>query len=299
MLFIVLTCAVTSNAQAFTVGVILTRNNPLFEKMHEHFTAELNSRAEGKDITLIVQRPYADPIAWTNTAKKFVVAEVDVIVAYGTPATLAALNLKSDIPVIFAGVYSPALESIKSGRASGLCSKMPLSSFVRYIKATAQSDKIAVLYSGVEADSALQTAEIMDLAARAGFQAEAVNLSRASETTQTLSAVDAGYYVVTSSAILSTTYGSILRIANNKKVPIASLLYGQDARATITLTTDPEEHGVDAAKRTLKVKSGFKPNTIETSCSDKVELIFNMREATKLGINIPMELVTGATRIIN
>lgn len=288
-----------AHAQAFTVGVMLTRNNQLFEKMHESFVSYIEGQAEGKDITLIVQRPYADSIAWTNTAKKFVAAEVDVIVAYGTPATLAALKLKSNIPVIFAGVYAPAIESLKSGRASGLCSKMPISSLVRYIKATSSNGKLAVLYSGVEEDSALQTAEIMELATKTGFQAEAVNLSRAAETTQVLSGVEASYFLVTSSAVLSTTYTSILRIANNKKIPIASMLYGQEEKATITLTSDPHEHGVDAAKRMLRVKSGTMPTTIETYCSDKVELIFNVREATRLGINIPMELVTGATRIIN
>jgi putative ABC transport system substrate-binding protein len=91
-----------------TVGVIMSGNIGCYQEMHKAFAAALVT--EGFDyhkVDMLLPKPSPDPLSWTNAARKRSVAEANVLVTYGAPATLAAISETKGIPIILAGVYDP------------------------------------------------------------------------------------------------------------------------------------------------------------------------------------------------
>ncbi|MGW8272735.1 MAG: ABC transporter substrate binding protein, partial [Thermodesulfovibrionales bacterium] len=110
-----------------TVGVIMTGNVPYYQEAHKAFVETINREGlfqQGK-VDVVTQTPAPEIMAWTNAARKFVSLDVDVIVSYGTPATLAVIKETSSIPIVFAGVYDPAEAGIKGKNITGINSNVP------------------------------------------------------------------------------------------------------------------------------------------------------------------------------
>ena len=88
-LLFLLFCPATLSAKML-VGVIMTADIPYYRSMHQSmFVALKQQLPPGEDVEFILQRPFPDPIAWSNAARKLIAIEVDLIVSYGAPATQA------------------------------------------------------------------------------------------------------------------------------------------------------------------------------------------------------------------
>lgn len=288
----------SGQALAETVGVIVTRDVVFFEKLHNAFKSHLASKGYEGRVKFITQRPYPDSIAWSNASRKLIAADVDVIVTYGAPATISALKEQTDIPVIYAGVYEPVAAEIKAKNATGVSSKFQVSSLLRYLRASTSVKTLGIIYSGIEADSAHQFAEISALAGKYGIAVAPLNLRKPGDIAGMLADVEVSAFVITSSSMASGVLPTIMNIARGRKIPTASLLQQDESLATIMLSSDPEIEGRMAAEMLIKVLNGTPPSAISPGSSKKIDLVFNLREARQMGIRVSMDLVTEATRII-
>jgi len=91
----------------FTVGVIQMMDHPSLNEIREAFLDEMKALGF-TDVDFDVRiGPGADMTALTSIAQTFVGNEVDLIVAITTPATQAAANTTSDIPIVFGAVSDP------------------------------------------------------------------------------------------------------------------------------------------------------------------------------------------------
>ena len=115
--------------------------------------------------------PSPDPLSWTNAARKLVVAEVNVLVTYGAPAALAAIRETKSIPIVYAGVYDPGGCRASSARnMTGISSKVPMTSLLKYLKKMTPFTRIAVVYNELEPDSVRQAEELGELESQYGFK---------------------------------------------------------------------------------------------------------------------------------
>lgn len=290
--------APTTMVYAETVGVILTYNEVFHEKAHASFISYLEEKDYKDRLEFIVQRPHPDPIAWSNAARKLIAADVDVMVTYGTPALLSALNEKSRIPILYADVYGPVAAGIKAREATGVCSKLSISSLLRYIRGTTSGKDIGVVYSSLEEDTKQEHLEIKKLAKKYGLKVTSLELHNPLDTVGLLAKVNVSSILVTSSSMINSVFPTVMRIARSKKVPVASLVYRESSLPTIMLSSSPDEHGRKSAAMLIKLLNGARLKDITPVCSNKIELVFNAAEARKMGFRIPMDLVTEATRII-
>lgn len=285
-------------ARAETVGVVITHGDSSSEKIHEAFVSYLDSNGLGGRIRFLVQRPYPDPIAWSNAARKLIAADVDVLVTYGASATLSALAEKSGVPIIYAGVYEPIAAAINANNAVGVCGKYRVSSLVRYLRDSVSIKNLGVIYSSAEEDSSYQMDEVRRLSGRYGFAVTEIDLRRAVDVAAMLSEVRVDAIFITSSTMANSVFATVLRIAEGRKIPTASLLLRDDPSATMMLSTRPETQGGAAAEKLLRFLKGTPLSEIPSSCSSDIELVFNLRSARRMGVKISMDLVTEATRII-
>ena len=76
-----------------TIGVVMSGDLPRYQEAHKAFVSAL-ARAgfDQSKVAIYVQAPNPDQLSWTNSVRKFVAVEADVIVTYGAPAALAALK---------------------------------------------------------------------------------------------------------------------------------------------------------------------------------------------------------------
>lgn len=289
-------CAVSPCA-AETVGVILTHDSPSAEKAYDAFVSALKKKGYGDRLELLTQKPYPDPISWSNASRKLIATDVDVLVTFGSPASLAAAHEKPRIPIVYAGLYAPLAKSLKLKNMTGVTTRTPVSSVLRYLKSFGPLKELGVFYSSWEDDSAFQYAELDEMSKKYGFNITRLNLKRSADISGIVPDKKFDAFFITSSFTAEATFQRILNMARNRKVPTASIIPPGDAHAVITLYVDPAETGSMAAEILIKIIKGKSPKNIKP-LQPKSRLIFSMKEANELGVKIPMNVVTEATKII-
>jgi putative ABC transport system substrate-binding protein len=280
-----------------TVGVIIP-DIPFYRDIHNSFMARLSREDHGGRVEVITQRPYPDPISLSNAARKLIALDVDVIVAYGAPAALAAYREKTKIPVVYAVVYEPIASKIKAKNVTGVTSRVSISSLLRYLRGMSAITSLGVIYSSNEEDSLYQLKEVQNLSNQYGFKVEEINLKRPQDAQAALSGRKVDAIFVTGSSVASMTSSTIMEYAGEHRIPTASMIPAKSPPAIITLSSGPKDQGEKAADMVMKILGGVAPEKIKADSSGDVELVFNLREAKERGYKIPMDLITESTRLI-
>lgn len=287
-----------SSALAETVGVILSSGVSYYEQIHNALTDELARVGYSGRVKFIIQRPASNPISWGNAARKLIASDVDAIVVYGYGPTAAVLRERPDIPIIYAGSFMQV--SAKKANVTGMYLKIPVLSVLRYLRASTSIGRLGVFYCSAEEDSVAQLMEIKASASKYGYSVDALDLMSAADISSfiaTHSQSDAIF--MTSSSVVNAAFNSILNFARNKKIPVGALMTFKDNGALVTLCGAPKEQGAGAASKLIEVLNGKKASNIPPTQGKDIELVFNMKEAREIGLKIPMELITEATRIIH
>lgn len=279
------------------IGVIMTGSIPYYKEIQKTFSDTLKAEGIGPGaVQVVVQSPSPEPMSWTNAARKLVAIGSDVIVSYGAPATIAVLNETSDIPVVFAGVFDPQAVGIGGKNVTGISSKVPLTSLIRNFKSIDNFKKLGIVFNSFEKDTVVQARDVQQLERTLGFQSVKFDFKR-EEDTGKISNVDA-LFLTTSCAALHCV-DNILALAHRDKIPTASTIGGEEGKGIIlTIAANPLEQGREAAMLTAKLIRGAKPSSLPMESPKKVDMILNLKEATYMGLKVPFDLLTSATRVI-
>lgn len=278
-----------------TVGVILTADTPFFRDAHKAFTDEL--KAKGIKVELLVQTPSPEIVAWSNAARKLVAVGVDVIVVYGSSVALAVLQETNSIPIVFAGVFDPEASGLTGKKnVTGISSKVPITSIIKILKDSSGFDRLGIIYSDIEKDSVKQASEVESMSARYSFKAVRFNIRKFGDASK-IKDVDALY--LTTSCSAQHCADDILGVAKKLKLPSASAVSGSEDRGVIiTVSADPKEQGREAADILIKLLEGGKPSAIPHKSPKKINLIINIKEANDIGLKIPFDVLSSATKVI-
>lgn len=282
------------------IGVVMSGNVPYYNEIHRELVTTLNNEMpSGEKFTIILQRPFPDPIALSNAARKLIATDVDLIIAYGSPATHAVLFEKSNIPVVYAGVYNPDGENFSGPKVTGCGYKVPISSLLRYLKNFKPITTLDVIYSSLEKDSVRQTEELAVLAAEQDIRLQKINI-RSRMDIQTISLQDRGdAFFLTGSAVVFSYLDDLLAKTMELEHPLISVLPDHKEEGIIlTLSHNPSIQGKKAAEMAARIIRGEQPSEIKPEVFRNSELVFNLREAKKMGLTIPINLIAEATRVI-
>jgi len=277
----------SSTIYAETIGVVLSSGIPYHQEIHDALVSKLSK--EGYKVNFLIQRPYPNPISWSNAVRKLIAADVDVIITYGYGATAAAVRERPSVPIVYAGSHMPFTGA--RANITGMFIRLPMSSILRYLRASVEIKKLGVFYCSLEDDSVSQLREIREMAQRYGFSVKEFNITGSADiSSHIVSGDDSDALLITSASSVNSAYSTLLTYARNKKVPLGALMtFGENgSSATITISSDPQEQGEGAALTLIEVLKGKKASNIPQSCGSKVELIFNMKDAKEIGIKIPM-----------
>lgn len=283
-----------------TVGVVMSGNITYYQEIQKAFAVTLVR--EGFDhnkVDTLLQMPSPDTLSWTNAARKLVVADVNVLVTYGAPAALAAIRETKSIPIVFAGVYDPAAIGVAARNIAGISSKVPLTSLLRYLRKLMPFTRLAVVYNESEADSVRQAEELAQLESQYGFQTVRMPIKKVDDARRLVFAGKADAVFITVSAAANEALDTIVKSAHGAKIPTVSQTGGTAERGVIlSLAPSPVEQGEAAARIAAKLLKGANPSSIPSEVPKLVELVLNLKEANALGLKVPMDLITDATRVI-
>lgn len=286
-----------SMAAEKTVGVVMTGGITFYKEIHKAFMEGLAAEGFGPGkADVILQTPNPEPMAWANAARKLVAAGSDVIVAYGAPATLAVLKETSELPVVFAGTYDPQGLGIPGRNASGISAKVPVASLLKSLKTVTGFTKLGIVLNDDEKDTVLQANEVKQLEGTFAFQTIRFPVKRPGDVAK-IANVDVLFLTTSCSAMHCVD--NIVGIAHKAKIPTATVIAGGEDRGVVfTLSADPAEQGREAAKMAVKVLKGAKPAGLPVESPKKIGLVINLKEATEMGLKVPLDILTTATRVI-
>lgn len=300
LLAALLFCAAPAFAADKTVGVIMSGNIGYYQEVHKAFVGALVREGfDHRKVDTLLQMPAPDPLSWTNAARKLAVADVNVLVTYGAPAALASINETKSIPVIYAGVYDPAGIGVSARNTTGISSKVPMTSLLKYLKKLIPFTKLAVVYNEQEPDSVKQATELAQFERQYGFETVRLPVKKADDARKLVLTGKADAVLISVSATVNESLDAIVKSAHAAKIPAVSQIGGTAEKGVVlSLAPSATEQGEAAARLAARMLRGDNPASMPMEIPKLVELVVNLKEAGALGIKVPFDLITDATKVI-
>jgi putative ABC transport system substrate-binding protein len=298
--FVLLVIASAASAAEKTVGVIMSGNLAYYQEVHKAFAGALSKEGfDHRKVDTPLQMPSPDPLSWTNAARKLAVAEVNLLVTYGAPAAVSAIKETKTIPIVYAAVYDPTAVGVSARNITGISCKVPMTSLLKYLRKMMPFTKLAVVYNELEPDSLRQAEELTQLEAQYGFQSVRMPVKKPDDARKLVFAGKADAVFISSSSAANEALDAIVKAAHGAKVPTVSQTGGAgDKGVILSLTPSASEQGEAAGRMAARMLKGDSPASIPAEVPKLVELVLNLKEANTLGIKVPMDLITDATKVI-
>ena len=293
-------CASPAPAADKIMGVIMSANTGYFQEIHKAFVGALVKEGfDHRTVDTLLQMPSPDPMSWTNAARKLGVAEVNVLVTFGAPAALAAVKEARGIPIVFAGVYDPNAAGVLSKNVTGISSKVPMTSLLKYLKKLIPFARLAIVYNEQEPDSVRQAEELTQLESQYGFKTVRMAIRRSEDAKKLAFADKADAVLISVSSVVNAALDVVVQSAHSAKVPTISQTGGTAEHGVIlSLAASATEQGESAARVVARILRGASPSSMPMEVPKAVGLVLNLKEAGELGIKVPFDLITDATNVI-
>ncbi len=290
------------------VAVVFSADQPSYRTAHQAFLETLNQAGFGEGrVKVFLQTPNPDPFSWANSTRKAAAVGAEVIVTYGAPATLAARKETFDVPIVFAGVYDPkGLKIVKTleqpgGSISGVSCRVPLVTLVKTYGEVHPVGRVGVLFNGEEPEGMVEVLELEAQASQGGFLVFRTEANSPKEVRTALGGTlpDLDVLYLAGSSVLSAATPEVFEWARRRKIPVISQAPGSGERgALVTLEASSREQGEWAARYVAKILSGEKVFDLPVRTPRQVDLVINLETARILGLKVPFQALTTATRVI-
>jgi putative ABC transport system substrate-binding protein len=286
------------SVHAKTIGIVMTGDIPFYQDIHGAMLKEMSSYFTEKNIEVVTQTPLPNPMSWTNAARKLKALGVEVVVTYGLPATLATMKEAGGVPVVFAGVYSPATMNVGGKSATGISSTVSVQTVLQKLKSISNLSKIGIVFNKTEKDSIIQAREVKKLEKKLGFKTELLSISSGKLEEDKFAACDALLLTSCSAGMCKPHLPEIVKLARQNKIPTVALIGGAEHLVVMTFAPSAAEQGLKSAEILRRVLEGESPANIPLLDPEEIELILNQKVAREIGIEISAEVLDSATRVI-
>jgi putative tryptophan/tyrosine transport system substrate-binding protein len=312
-------CPLTVRAQqgdrARRIGVLMSydENDPVPKPRLSAFTRAVADLGwtDGRNLRMDLRWAGGDINQSRALAQELVCLQPDIIVTYGTPATLAVQRQTRTIPIVFAAVGDPvaggvvarldrpsenitgfaSFEDTLGGKWLELLSEIaaglkraaimfnpdtaPVLSFMPSFERTARSLKIELIIAPVHGDGEIETA-IVAIGREPG-----------------------GGLVVMPDVYADAHRASMIAAAARNNVPAVYVLseFVRDG-GLLSYGSDPVDIFRRAATYVDRILRGAKPADLPVQLPTKFEMVVNLKTAKALGLTVPPSLLLRADEVI-
>ena len=266
---------------------------------------------EGKNIS--IEYRYADgKIDWlADLAAELVRLNVDVIVAAGTPAALAAKRATQTMPIVFPLSGDPLGSGLVASLARPGGNITGLSSLAQELggkrlelikEAVPRLSRVAVLSNPINPDHGPALNDVKVAAVALGLQFQPVKVKAPDEfesAFSTISRMRAQALLGLADETFNTRRAQVAALAVTSRLP--TIFYNGDWTEDGVLMS----HGVDvpdmfrrAATYVDKILKGTKPADIPVEQPMRFEFVVNLKTAKQIGLTVPPNLLVRANKVI-
>jgi len=266
---------------------------------------------EGKNINIQVKFSEDNYDRLLELAAQLVRLNVDIIVAYATPAALAARNATKTIPIVMTNVVDPVSTGIVAGlgrpggNVTGLSLMAPevIGKQMQLVKEVIPKlSRVAVLWNPANASNRpqLREAEVAGRALAVRLQPlEARGPDDFEHAFAAMTRERAGAVIVVADGVFIDNRTRIAHLAEVSRLPaVYGLREHVEAGGFIFYGANPGDLNRRAATFVDKILKGAKPADLPVEQPIKFDLIINLKTAKALGLTMPQPLLLRADQII-
>jgi putative ABC transport system substrate-binding protein len=266
--------------------------------------------SEGKDVA--VEYRFADgrPEKLLGLARELVEAKVDVIMAVGDEAIVAAKSATRAVPIVMVAcdaVTTGFVESLArpGGNLTGvtcLTSELMPKRLAVFRELLPSASRLVVLYNPENVSKPPEAARTVELAKELGLEAKAVQFRTAEdiESAFALFAAERPDGVAVLTEQRSMTNAKLLaELARRERLPVLhSFSEGVHAGGLISYGPHFPEMVSNATAYVSKILRGAKPADLPVEQPTRFELVINLRTAKEIGFTVAPSLLGRADEVI-
>lgn len=299
--------------KVWRVGLLYVLSRQVAEDRIKSFKDGMRELGYHEGKNLILESRFADGQIerLPSLAAELIGAGVDVIVTAGSPATRAAQQATSTVPIVMANGNDPVREGfVKSlrqpgGNITGL-SNIATDLSAKHLEMLAamvpKLTRVAVLSNPANASHADLIKTVQAGAVKTNKTIVLVEVHGVADLESAFAAIvkaKAGAIIVLPDGLFTTQREQMGRLALKHRLPSISV-FGNYAEAGVLMSYggNANEQVRRAATYVDKIFKGGNPAKLAVEQSTKFELIINAGTAKKLGLKIPQSLLISADRVI-
>jgi len=266
---------------------------------------------EGQNLSIDVRWPQGSFDQDPSVVTELVNSNVDVIVAWGTPATIAARRATLTIPIVMASVGDPvgsgfiASLARPGGNITGLSNiQVDLSAKLMelFAELVPGMKRVGVVHNPNNPQVTMALRETEDAIRKLNMQVQVVNAQTSDEFDRAfaqLSAESVGGVVVLANPTVIEQSRRIAELAQSARLPTAfSRRENVDAGGLLSYGADLNNQLRQAAFYVDRILKGEKPAELPVMQPTKVELVINLKTAKALGLTVPLIMQMTADDLI-
>jgi putative ABC transport system substrate-binding protein len=266
---------------------------------------------EGQNIALEWRFAEGNLDRLAEAATELVRLQMDLLVTLGTPATRAAKDATTTIPIVIMGVGDPVGSGLVASLArpgsnvTGLASLAPdlVEKQLEILTAVLPTvSRVAVLWNPAHPGHALLLREADVAAQRLGLQLHRVEARSPDAFDRAFAAMtraDAGALLVLGDTMVFQHRGRLAELAATSRLPtMYNIRPFVEAGGLLAYGPSPRDLGRRAAAYVDKILKGAKPADLPVEQPTRFELVLNLKTAQALGLTIPPSVLFQATEVI-
>jgi putative ABC transport system substrate-binding protein len=266
---------------------------------------------EGQNVTIEYRFASGDLGQLPALAAELARLQPDVIVTPGTPASLAARQATSTIPIVFAGVADAVGAGLVANLArpggnmtglTGISAELGGKRLGLLKELAPKASRVAVLYNPADRSNVLVLKGLQESAPSLGLTLQPLEVRKAGEFEGAFVAMGRkrAQALFGAAGVLTSEHRRlIVDLAAKRRIPA---MWGDrefvDAGGLMSYAVNFDDQIRRAATYVDKILKGVKPGDLPVEQPTRYELIINLKTAKALGLTIPHSLLLRADQVI-
>ncbi|MGY3778803.1 tryptophan ABC transporter substrate-binding protein [Isobaculum melis] len=286
------------------VGILQLMSHPSLDEIYQGFIAGMEEEGlvDGKTVHLTLQNAQGDQSNLKTMSEQFSQEPVDAMVGIATPSAQALANASKNIPIILGAVSDPEGAGLVTnnqtpgGNITGVSDLTPIKEQIELLKQLMPAaKKVGILYTSSEDNSYLQAQDAEKELKAQGLEPITMTITSTNDIRQNAttlaSQVDAIY--VPADNTIAGAMPTLIEITDAAQIPVFPAVESMvEDGGLATIGLNQYELGILTGRMTAKmIKGELKPATTPIEYLKQGTIVLNQKQAKKLGIKIPQEII--------
>ena len=292
---------IQSKPEAVKIGISKLMAHPALDSIEKGIKDYLLEN--GIDADVETQNANGDISTAVSIAQLFNTEKKDLVVGIATPTAQALANTFEDIPVVFATVTDPESAGLSGlENVAGTSDMVPVEEHLKIIEEVTGAERIGMIYTSGEANGITLMEAMKEACEKNGVELITASVSNSSEVKMAaesiIDRVDA-MYEATDNTVISAI-AAVSEVCMDNSVPLfsADVTSSFDTDVLIAGGFDYYASGKLTGEVIRRMLNGEEAKDIGTLYLEDLEILVNLDVATRLGIQIPDDIIQRARYVI-